>query len=334
MIGIRTDANSTIATGHMMRCLSIAKGLVESGQDVLFICADENSLSFIDGRGFECEVLDTPWEKMESEVPKLLSVIERHGITQLIVDSYLVTGNYLHTLSFAVQTIYIDDLNAFDYPVDILLNYNIYAMDLAYKLEVAGKKVEYILGPKYAPLRQEFCGVWKEIKSSVTDVLITTGGADLIGMAQLLVDKIPIIEPLSGIHFHVISGKFGHVRNNPDSHNITIHCDVQNVAELMMKCDIAITAAGFTMYELCACGVPAVSFIFADNQILGAEKFDKMGLITYAGDARKDINACADRILSILQTHITNFRYREKCSDRMQRIIDGHGIQRIVDSLV
>ncbi|MCR5796546.1 MAG: hypothetical protein K6G63_01315 [Eubacterium sp.] len=40
----------------------------------------------------------------------------------------------------------------------------------------------------------------------------------------------------------------------------------------MQKCDIAISAAGSTLYELCACGVPTITYTTADNQIK-AEKF-------------------------------------------------------------
>ena len=43
MIGIRTDANSIIATGHMMRCITIAKEIVARGQAVTFFVADTES---------------------------------------------------------------------------------------------------------------------------------------------------------------------------------------------------------------------------------------------------------------------------------------------------
>ena len=37
MIYIRTDANDTIATGHVMRCLTVAEQLKVAGEDVCFI---------------------------------------------------------------------------------------------------------------------------------------------------------------------------------------------------------------------------------------------------------------------------------------------------------
>lgn len=47
MIGIRVDANSKIATGHMMRCLAIAGALKSMGENVIFIVADKESSNFL-----------------------------------------------------------------------------------------------------------------------------------------------------------------------------------------------------------------------------------------------------------------------------------------------
>ena len=43
MIGIRVDSNSIIATGHMMRCITIARQLLSIGGSVTFFIADEES---------------------------------------------------------------------------------------------------------------------------------------------------------------------------------------------------------------------------------------------------------------------------------------------------
>ena len=48
LIYIRTDANSTIATGHMMRCLSVANACLQKGMQVCFVVSDTESKSVFD----------------------------------------------------------------------------------------------------------------------------------------------------------------------------------------------------------------------------------------------------------------------------------------------
>ena len=53
MIFIRADANETIGTGHIMRCLAIAEKIRALCQDVTFIVADNRSRPMIENRGFK-----------------------------------------------------------------------------------------------------------------------------------------------------------------------------------------------------------------------------------------------------------------------------------------
>lgn len=46
-IYFRTDGNSEIATGHLMRCLAIARACARMGAAVAFIVSDEESLSLL-----------------------------------------------------------------------------------------------------------------------------------------------------------------------------------------------------------------------------------------------------------------------------------------------
>ena len=51
MLYIRTDMNETIATGHMMRCLSIADAAKKQGQETVFLVADAQAQELLKKRG-------------------------------------------------------------------------------------------------------------------------------------------------------------------------------------------------------------------------------------------------------------------------------------------
>ena len=83
MIYIRTDMNDQIATGHIMRCLSIADGLRKIGESVKFIVADENAVALIKERGYSSIILGADWNNMDEEIPMLEKIIHKFNICLL-----------------------------------------------------------------------------------------------------------------------------------------------------------------------------------------------------------------------------------------------------------
>ena len=67
MVYIRTDANEKIATGHVMRCLTIAEEIIQLGEMVHFFVSDEESAILIHDRKYQVTVLHTKWDKVDSE---------------------------------------------------------------------------------------------------------------------------------------------------------------------------------------------------------------------------------------------------------------------------
>ena len=128
MFYIRADGNAKVGMGHIMRCLSIAEAALELGSRPVFISADNDGRTIINGRGVECTVLDTDYTDMESELEKLARILNREDI--ILVDSYCVTESYLRSLGEMCKTAYLEDMGK-PYPVNLLINYNIYALALA-----------------------------------------------------------------------------------------------------------------------------------------------------------------------------------------------------------
>lgn len=324
--------NDIIATGHMMRCLSIAEAARIQGEDTTFILADGQASELLQQRGFRAVVMHTQWKDMEGELPMLSEIIRKEGIKVLLIDSYQVTDRYLLAVTSQTRTIYLDDMNAFLYPVNAVICYASYWKKFHYEDRYAGTKL--YMGTGYVPLRQAFCHCGeKEIKDSAENILLLSGGTDPYHVMADLLHQMPI-ETYQNIT--VICGRYNadykalKDRYQP-YRNIHICQSVSEIAPYMKHADIVISAGGTTLYELCACGTPTISYSFADNQLDNVRQFQEDGMIDYAGDARYENPA--GKILQYLERYRKDRQLRQKRSEEMQRLVDGNGALRIANIL-
>ena len=289
--------------------------------------------------GFEAICLNSQWDALDREIEPLVNVIQENKIDKLIIDSYYVTEHYLERLMAHAKVIYIDDMNFFRYPVSMVVNYNIYYEIFFYPELYSGTDTQFLLGCNYAPLRNEFKLVTPLYRETVEKILITTGGTDRYNMAGKFLNRIIEDGLFKGIEFHVVVGKLNNHLNclqrlSGRSYSIVLHQDVKAMSELMTDCDIAITAGGSTMYELCACGVPAICFTFADNQLYGAKSFEREGLMAYAGDVRNGEKQCIANMIAYIEEYISNPKLRKEKSTNMLKKVDGSGVARIIKAIV
>lgn len=337
MLFIRADANSKIGTGHIMRCLAIAKAAKKVGIDTTFISADQEAENLVKLNGFDYICLNSSWNQLDREIVQLKSIIQTLKINLLLIDSYYATESYLHRIGKCTAIIYMDDMNQLVYPVDILINYNIYADKIKYA-RYNLEKTKLLLGCNFVPLREEFQGKNHKTKEIVTDVLITTGGSDAYNVSGNLIQYLNKNNQYHSVRLHVAVGSFNIYTRELDIlteqyHNVVLHRNVTRMSELMMACDLAVSAGGSTLYELCACGIPTISFAFADNQLEGAHEFHKQDLIYYAGDVRSDLAYSLENIETGLDSLMNDRELREKLSYNMRMIVDGYGTDRIIKSI-
>ncbi len=339
MIAIRVDANEIIASGHLMRCLSIADALFSLGEEVVFYTSDEFAEQTITKRGFKAIRLHYAWNDKESELNQLSRELEKTCPHLLLIDSYKVTEQYLKSLRQTVKLAYIDDLNAFDYPVDLVINYSIYAEDFDYP-----QNKEYLLGIQYAPLRKQFDISNEMLGRAITDryqnkqIFLTTGAADPYNAAGSIIDAILNEPKLNEYRITVVKGRFWEDANldkyiSKYRNRISLYENVENMADLMLQSTVAVSAGGSTLYELCACCVPTITFSSADNQLGNVKGFDSRGLMDYAGDVR-NTNVIGNEVTKRLLTYHDNNDIIQDKVTRMKNLNCRTGAKRLAESLI
>lgn len=348
MIIFRADGNSSVGSGHIMRCLSIANAAKRIGKHCVFVTAGDEFLSIITAYGHQCIILNTDYTHMEAELSGFLPIIYKHKPSVLFVDSYFVTEAYLKTLQKSAEEnggklIYIDDVSAFPYPCHGLLNYNIYGPDKEkeYRSLYCGAGMtapKLFLGTAYAPLREEFCDLPdRVVQKRAQKILISTGGTDFEHLTIELVKEVK--QCGSQYTFCFVIGAMNEDKEiihdiSCDESRIVLYDNVTQMAELMSDCDVAVSAAGSTLYELCATQTPTITYVLADNQIPGARGFDKRQILENIGDIR-DLGAAdlSKRLIGRAADLACNYEKRIEISARMQDVVDGKGAMRIVQSI-
>lgn len=379
MVVIRADANSKIGMGHVTRCLSVADALLKRGEEVLFVTADDTPVPLLTKKGIPYRVLHTDYADMEAELPELWEVLRElpqgaespdaalaQKNTSILVDSYYVTEKYLAALKKRITTIYMDDIYAFSYPVDMLINYNIYGEEMGYEKDAAFADTKLLLGANYVPLREEFSAgagyvqSRKELSAETENVtpaedrlhqtaeqgrtadggiLITTGGSDSFNLAGQLLMEAMKYDALKEKEYHVVSGSLnphiGELQALAQKHeNIHIHCNVTNMAELMAESEVALSAGGSTLYELCAVGVPVIAFSFAENQERLVQTFVKRGIAQYGGNYRTDGNKMIQNTIAGLETLLEDKNLRTEYREKARTLVDGKGADRIAEAII
>lgn len=353
-IWIKANANETIALGHMRRCMTIAKELTDLGATVFFILSDEEScdiltsLSQKDGVSYEARVLNTIFSNPMEDFKVLENMLVSENPDFFLMDSYYLEKEFFDKLnkiikkhSLSTKTGYIDDLYKFDYPVDMIINYDLEIPDGFYS---AGKQ---LLGVKYSPLRSQFSKCDYEVREHARKAFLSSGGTDpchVIGkiLEEIYSENSPCRKVLAHNDFGclvIVGDLFDEdykkrlrefAAENP---SVTLYEGVSDMADIMKQADLAISAGGTTLYELCAIGVPTVVFSMADNQMEFVKAFDKAGAVRYAGDARTD-HRLVQKIATWGTASVDNKGFRKRMSDKARNLIDGKGAERIAREIL
>lgn len=341
VVGIRADANETVATGHIMRCITVAEQIKKLGGQVVFITADEQAEDMLSQAGMEHVCLHAQWNRMEEELPVLREVLGLAGIRTLLVDSYQATPAYFEALRPLVKLACIDDCFEQVFPVDALINYNAYHTRFPYE-DTYGGKTKLLLGTDYVPLREEF-GVTQirdaqEEKRSFS-VLLSSGGGDAHNAVFGILQRALQTEELKAVTFHAVVGTY-HPQGDAieafakNHENVKVYRPCLNMAGLMADCDAAVSAAGTMLFELSAMQVPTVFFQSADNQRYDREFFEADERMLFAGDIGRDRENCIEKVCEGLKRLAADDALRERMKEKLARVTDGKGAERIAEEMM
>lgn len=354
----RTDASQLIGSGHVVRCLSLADELRARGEEVLFVCRElaGNLNRLIEEKGYDLCRLPAPdgndsvlnwnkhatwlgvdWQQDAKETQSFLqSVVDK--IDWLVVDHYALDKAWETTFrSMVGKIMVIDDLADRQHDCDLILDQNFYLEPESRYENLVPVKSARLLGQHYALLRPEFHELRNQIRSRdgvVKNILVFFGGVDatnetaktLRAIATLGRDDLTVnvVVGSGNLHQQEVRGLC------EELNNVSFHCQVSNMAELIANADLAVGAGGSVTWERLCLGLPALVMSIADNQTAIAEDCGRSGLHVYLGQA-SDVSQTV--LAAALQTALQSPALLMSLSMQAMRAVDGKGLARVVQQL-
>ncbi len=336
----RVDVNKDIGAGHAVRCMAIADCIERDGGTSLFVVSGRDSASTLLAAGKDCVVIPGDPKRFDRlDGSALGSLCHDVSAVSVLVDSYAVTDAFFEALKTAVgnerRIAWIDDLYTYELgeehvPVkrqaDCVVNYSL-GMDLLdYERVYADVDTKLCISPCFAPLRSQFSCFEERDYGPVKRMMVTTGSTNEGQMLERMVACC--LRAVPQVRIDVMIGSLASFVSFADD-RVVEHRGVTDLAPFMRESDICVCAAGTTIYELSAIGVPSVAIPIVANQMPNVAGFKKLQLgLVVSNNANME-----DELMRAVDHLAVDPPQRKTFVSKMHETIDGKGARRIASEL-
>lgn len=318
-----------ISMGHIKSSTLLAEKLKKERNEIVFIMKNyEDGVNFIQRKGFNVVLIDIQDNSDET----LINICDKYLPSKIIFDLY--TTPYTSFFDYAkkqnIRTIVFDTKGRCCGDCDILINDSIVRNFTAYN-HLKGHSKLYI-GPDYFLMEKSY--EFLPIQKNVQEILITMGGSDPAGLTLKVVDSLKNSKDSMIINVVLGPGYTDHDK----IHNLTeinsIFRVFENPAHFidLLSCqDIVITSGGRTLYECAHLGRPVIILPSIDHEAKTAEEFEKT-----TGSINVNLwndKRTPEKIKKTLEEYISNYELRDKISKNGRKLVDGKGLNRIINLL-
>lgn len=331
---MRADAGPRIGSGHVMRCLSLAQALNESGWAVSLLSIDlpegQRALWTRPGR----EVVDMPpgiRAGSEQDAAFTAQQIKALDAEVLIVDHYRLDAAWEQQANpQGKPSLAIDDPPLRAHRTAWLLNQNL--VEAPSSTSVDGP--ELLEGPRYALLRSEFAqqrAMAAKRPGPLRRVLINLGGFDPKAYTW------PVVQQCAALFGPEVTLDVVVGPGNPDlaalqawsaeHENRLLTVQANDMAARMLAADLAVGAGGSSAWERCCLGLPSVTVVLADNQRASVRLGHRAGVLVDGGDLRAANGL--ESMATALQALRDDPAARECMAQAAMAMVDGQGAHRV-----
>jgi UDP-2,4-diacetamido-2,4,6-trideoxy-beta-L-altropyranose hydrolase len=299
-IFFRVDSSNIIGTGHLIRCLKLAKYF--NNHNIFFICKNfqGNLNRKINESGFKLFELkinndnsilnnSNTWlgENYKNDANKTITILNKYKADILIVDNYAIDFKWEELLKPHVKKmLVIDDFVERKHNCEYILNGIEEDEDKYNKL--CNKDCKLLLGPKYFIISKEFFELSpkKTFNDLIKRIFVFISGSDIDNYTYKIMKHLE--GKFENIQFDILVGASNINKNLikkmcDKNSNYNYYYNINNVYYIMFKADLCIGSLGQNFIERMIFGIPSIVFTIADNQLGFLEKYKDKELFVYVG---------------------------------------------------
>jgi len=262
---LRADASDLIGVGHVMRSLALGEALLDAGFDVVLATFDLPAGMREEVHKCGITVVDLQCVPFGSD--DALATLSLNGAV-LVIDGYKFQREFFEILEnranhFAVID---DNVETNALAPSVVINQNPHATPEMYA-HLSGTP-QLLLGLQYALLRREVREATKQSLNTVAGkVFVAMGGSDFLKLTSPIVNGLKDLDVEICVAIGPTNSQRQQIEETVKSiPRARVIAQVNYITELASS-SLAILAAGSSLWEAAALGVPSIGLIVADNQL-------------------------------------------------------------------
>ncbi len=329
---LRAACRPEIGTGHLRRCLTLARTLARRGEHVEVV-ADDHPIAHrlladvddvptgtapagmvppVDRARIATLVLDVPAEDRPAgdvrALGRQIADLDRSGVAVVALGHATTDSSHLRAV------------------IDLYPSTQVTALN-------------YIEGPQYLILRPQFGAAPPAARSGDGPILVAMGGSDPFDLAGTTLRALAAVGIRRPVHLVLGLGSSldaGDAADLADDLGLELRVDVElgpdELVEAMRGAAVAIGAFGTMAFELMALGVPVIGMSHYRWQDESARWFAELGALAHVGCAETGLGV--DELSTRLAPVITDGDALDRLGRRGREVVDGRGAERVADLLV
>jgi UDP-2,4-diacetamido-2,4,6-trideoxy-beta-L-altropyranose hydrolase len=333
----RVDASPLMGMGHLMRCRAIAEAVVHCGGVAIFAMVEPipTAIAMMINIPAHLVCLPGPSSGLE-DLNGLKNLIYLHNPVITVIDGYHLTDDYHRAIRRQSPLAVLWDLaDRMAISANVIIDSSPNAPIQSYA-KIAPEAL-LLTGPRYALIRKDISQVAKEVGIPLEQrkqLLVTFGGSDPLNLSMSVLPELASsLSPDIGINI-LLGGAYSHaidLQNLAARYTnrapITVIIDPPSVAPVFASAGLVISAAGGTIGELVAMGLPALSVVVAKNQVASSQNGPYPCI---DGCSPNSAVLIAERAVLLWQ----DLPERKRLANSVRGLVDGRGAMRVANTLL